>query len=174
MIYLKKGEPAWLPLFYETRATMKRILPALLILTSCVMASCQRHYAIEDRARQQVLVSIQDELESISPGMTDWRIEDLKTVYVNDSICLLQCTARFRDAQGDRKIRDYRYIYLFDPIMSHSLGKMVFKEEFRNILCLPDKLIKKCRRDVARNNENVYESAFGSCLTVRKPFDSQR
>ena len=45
---------------------------------------------------------MEDELESFSPGKTDWTIEDLKTVYVNDSICLLQCTARFLDANGEK------------------------------------------------------------------------
>ena len=70
-----------------------------------------------------------------------------------------------------KKCGDYRYIYLIDTGMSHALGKMVFKEEFRNILCLPDKLIKKSRKEVWRNNENVYEQSFGRALTVRKPFD---
>ena len=50
------------------------------------------------------MVSMEDELESFSPGMTDWYIEGLKTVYANDSICLLQCTARFHDAKGEKKM----------------------------------------------------------------------
>ncbi|MBR7004419.1 MAG: hypothetical protein IKI00_05550 [Bacteroidales bacterium] len=153
---------------------MKRLVPVILVMIALSMASCQKRYAIEERARQQILVSMEDELESFSPGKTDWTIEDLKTVYVNDSICLLQCTARFLDANGEKKVRDYRYIYLFDTEMSRMLGQMIFKEEFRNILCLPDRLIKKCRRDVAMNNENVYQSSFGSCLTVRNPYDKKK
>jgi len=149
---------------------IKRILPVLLVSIFAI-TSCQRHYGIEERAEKQILVSIEDELESFSPGMSDWRIEGLKTVYANDTICLLQCTARFHDAQGEKKVRDYRYIYLLDTEMARITGKLIFKEEFRNILCLPDDLIKKCREDVKRNNENVYQSSFGSCLTVRKPFD---
>ena len=137
----------------------------------CTVVSCQRVYEIEQRARQQIMVSFPEELDSFSPGMSDWRVEGLKTVYVNDSICLLQCTARFHDAHGENKVRDYRYIYLFDRTMSMAVGKRIFKEEFRNILCLPDNLIKKCRRDVALNGENVYDQAFGRTLTVRKPFD---
>lgn len=149
---------------------MKRILAAVFII-SIAIVSCQRHYAIEERAKKQIMVSMEDELESFCPGMREWYIEDLKTVYANDSICLLQCTARFHDAQGVKKVRDYRYIYLIDTEMSHALGRMVFKEEFRNILCLPDKLIKKCRKEVWKNNESVYEQSFGRTLTVRKPFD---
>jgi len=150
---------------------MRRFSSAFLLLILFLPLSCERHYAIEERAKKQIMVSMEDELESFSPGMTDWYLEGLKTVYANDSICLLQCTPRFHDAKGEKKMRDYRYIYLIDTGMSHALGKMVFKEEFRNILCLPDKLIKKSRKEVWRNNESVYEQSFGRALTVRKPFD---
>jgi len=161
------------PSFYKKCTVMKRIRLLFFLLTALLAVSCQEHFPIEDRARQQILVSMEDELESFSPGMSDWRIEDLKTVYVNDSICLLQCTARFHDVNGEKKVRDYRYIYLIDMMLKRLSGEVVFKEEFRNILCLPDELIKECRKEVARNGESVYDESFGRTLTVRKPFDRQ-
>ncbi len=151
---------------------MKRILPPILVIILFISVACQEHYAIEDRAKKQLMVSLEDELESFSPGKSDWYIEGLKTVYANDTICLLQCTARFQDAQGEKKVRDYRYIYLIDTEMSRILGRRVFKEEFRNILCLPDNLIKKSRKDVRKNNESVYDQSFGRTITVRRPYDN--
>ncbi len=148
-------------------------LPLFIILTLlCLLyLSCRRHYAIEDRARAQIVVSMEDELQGYCPGMYDWRIEDLKAVYVNDSICMLQCTARFRDSKGDKCIRDYRYIYLIDTQMSRMYGRRIFKEQFRNILCMPDDVIKECRKEVKRNKESVYENSIASCIEVHKPFD---
>lgn len=106
-------------------------------------------------------------MQGFCPGMYDWRIEDLKTVYVNDSICMLQCTARFHDPAGNRRLRDYRYIYLIDTQMSRMYQRRIFKEQFRNILCMPDNLIKECRKQVKRNKESVYESSIASCIEVR-------
>lgn len=145
----------------------------LTIVLAVLSLSCTRHYAIENRAKQQIYASLPDELRVICPGMNDWRIEDLKTIYANDSICLLQCTARFHDEYGTRLVRDYRYIYLIDTDDSRREGRPVFREEFRNILCMPDKVIRQCRRDVRRNKENVYENSRPGCLRVRKPFDAQ-
>lgn len=148
-------------------------LPLFIIITFvCLLgASCRRHYAIEDRARAQIYVSMEDELQGFCPGMYNWRIDDLKTVYVNDSICMLQCTARFRDAEGNKRIRDYRYIYLIDTQMSRIYRRPIFKEQFRNILCMPDDLIRECRKEVKWKKESVYENSIASCIEVHKPFD---
>lgn len=150
---------------------MKR-LPILIAVAALCAMSCQREFQIEKRAKQQVYASLPSELENICQGAHDWRIEDLKTVYANDSICLLQFTARFRDAQDEKRVRDYRYIYLMDMLMSKANRRPVFCEEFRNMLCLPDDLIRKCRKEVESSGESVYDASFGSCFPVRVPFDA--
>jgi len=150
-----------------------RLLPFLLIFIGLLITGSCTHYGIEDRARKQMPVSLEYELQGFSPGCTDWRYENLKTIYVNDSICMLQFTARFHDAAGEKKMRDYRYIYLIDTQMSHIMHKPVFKEQFRNILCMPDKVIRRSRRETRRNKESVYEQMVNATLTIITPFDEK-
>lgn len=141
---------------------------------SMLAISCTKHYAIEDRARQQILASMDDHLSTLDMGANDWRIENLKTVYVNDSLCMLQCTVRFHDAMGQKVVRDERYYYMIDMMMSRIEGRPVYLEEYRNVLCMPDDLIKQCRKDIKDNNENVYNSCFGKAIAVRYPFDAEK
>lgn len=146
-------------------------LPSVLILCSLVVASCQHEYPITKRAKQQLLISLPIELDEYSKGSHDWSIEELKTVYENDSICLLQFTAQFVDGNGRMRQRDYRYTYLMDVRDSYVMHKTIFLEKFQNILCLPDKLIRECRKEVDRSGESVYESSIGSCETIWHNFD---
>ena len=95
-------------------------------------------------------------------------IHDVKTVYENDSICLLQCIVDITDRQERLRQIEYRYIYLIDIFMSKSSGKAVYNESLQEFPCLPDDLIKKCRQDVVRNNESVYDSLYGSTLPVSR------
>ena len=136
--------------------------------------SCTGKYGIEERAMKQLPVSLDGELQDFCPGASNPDIQDVKTVYVNDTICLLQFSVTFDNAEGSRRIRDYRYIYAIDMMQSRMAHKPVFVEEFRNILCLPDDLIRQCRRDVKVTGESVYDSAIGSCYRVIKPFDKEQ
>ncbi len=130
----------------------------------------------------EVKAYVNDKGEMIQPNATagdikfeDWNgdgvIENLKTVYENDSICLLQFTAAYKDKAGVTKRIDMRYIYLFDRAMSAAERRPVFNEGFRNILCLPDRIIKESRKEVKRNKEVVYNDFIGSTFPVRTPFD---
>lgn len=104
-------------------------------------------------------------------GFSDPKIEDLKIVYENDSICLLQFTAAFKDTSNATRRLDFRYIYLYDRFMSMAEKRPVFNEDFRNILCLPDELIKQSREEVKKNKEVVYNDFIGTTFPVKTPFD---
>ena len=66
---------------------------------------------------------------------------------------------------------DFRYIYLYDRFMSMAEKRPVFNEDFRNILCLPDELIKQNREEVKKNKEVVYNDFIGTTFPVKTPFD---
>lgn len=148
-------------------------LPSVLILCSLVFASCQYEYPITRRAKKQLQVSLPIELDEYSRGSNDWSIKELKTVYENDSISILQFTAQFADGNGRMRLRDYRYTYLIDIRDSYVMRQAIFLEKFQNILCMPDKLIKECREEVKRTGESVYESSIGSCETIWRNFDDE-
>lgn len=116
-------------------------------------------------------VSLNERLTDIVPATGMARIRNLKTVYENDSICLLQFTAAYKDTADVERTIDLRYIYLYDDFGSMMNGKMTFNEVFREIPCMPDDLIKKNRENVRKNNESVYKDLYGSTVPVRTPFD---
>lgn len=55
--------------------------------------------------------------------------------------------------------------------MSMAEKRPVFNEDFRNILCLPDELIKQSREEVKKNKEVVYNDFIGTTFPVKTPFD---
>lgn len=148
---------------------MKRIFS--IILLAGVLLSCIHENPMEERAKKQIVASMDSFLEGYFPGNQGWRMEDLETVYVNDSICILQCSAWIHDAMGKQVVRDYRYIYLLDMDFSRANHKPVFAENFLNVLCLSRKEIAEGRRNTRRSGENIYESARGGCIPILHPFD---
>lgn len=129
---------------------MKHCTLAIIFLATIFLFGCGRTYSISERAKQQLPVSLEYGMSKYINGFSDPKIEDLKIVYENDSICLLQFTAAYKDTLNQTKRLDLRYIYLFDRFMSMAERKPVFNEGFRNILCLPDELIKKVGRRLRR------------------------
>ena len=115
---------------------MRKLL--LLLILAGMSLSCIRHSAMEERARKQIVVSLEDYIESYFPGNQSWRMVDLETVYTNDSLCVLQCSVFINDSLGKQVIRDYRYIYLLDMDLSRASHKPVFAENFLNVLFVGD------------------------------------
>ena len=131
------------------------------------------HHPMEDRAIKQINASMDYYLDGYFPGRKGWRMEDLKTVYVNDSLCILQCTVWIRDSVDQTIGRDYRYVYLLDMDFSRAIGKPVFAENFINTWCLSDQEIRLSRRDVRRTRENVYNTLEGGCIPIQIPFKEE-
>lgn len=150
---------------------MKAFLTGILLIGSIMISGCARECQITKRAKQQLPVSLEYGMSKFVSGFSDPKIEDLKVVYENDSICLLQFTAAYKDTTNATKRLDLRYIYLYDRFMSMAAKKPVFNEDFRNILCLPDELIKQSREEVKKNNEVVYNDFIGTTFPVKNPFD---
>lgn len=149
---------------------MKRIILVSMAVMSLVMG-CSRTYGITERAKKQLPVSLKEYINEFVPAIGDIDIRNLKTVYENDSICLLQFTAACKDTSGQDRQVDLRYVYLYDDVVSVMNGKMTFNEVFHEIPCMPDDLIKKNRETVRRNKESVFMNLYGSTLPVLTPFD---
>ncbi len=141
------------------------------LMFAAIVFGCDRQYTITKRARLQLPVSLNERLTDIVPAAGEAQIRNLKTVYENDSICLLQFTAAYKDTADVERTIDLRYIYLYDDFGSIMNGKMTFNEVFRVIPCMPDDLIKKNRENVRKNNESVYKDLYGSTMPVMTPFD---
>ena len=142
----------------------------IIIVLAELFVSCIHENPMEERAKKQIVASMDSFLEGYFPGNQGWRMEDLKTVYVNDSICILQCSAWIHDVVGKQVVRDYRYIYLLDMDLSRASHKPVFSENFINTLCLSDREIRRRNRRVRQMGENVYNSVSGGCIPVQDPF----
>lgn len=150
---------------------MRTLFAGILLAGLMMICGCERECQITKRAKRQLPVSLEYGLSKFVNGFSDPIIEDLKIVYENDSICLLQFTAAFKDTSNATRRLDFRYIYLYDRFMSMAEKKPVFNEDFRNILCLPDELIKQSREEVKKNKEVVYNDFIGTTFPVKTPFD---
>lgn len=149
---------------------MKKIFLIVGVL-SLLFIGCTHKFGITERAVKQLPVSLEDHISEFVPSFSDLSVHNLKTVYENDSICLLQFTAAYKDTTGASRTIDLRYIYLYDDVVSMMNGKMTFNETFQAIPCMPDDLIKKNHETVKKNKESVYQNLYGSTLPVSDPFD---
>ena len=95
-------------------------------------------------------------------------VRDVKMVYTNDSICLLQCRVNLIDKKGNKQMLEYRYIYLIDVIMSRFTGKVIYNECVMDFPCMPDDLIKKCQEEVVLRNESVYNDLYPRTSPIKE------
>lgn len=146
-----------------------RIILFVILSLTCFSCGTRCPY-LEGRARRQLPVSIEYDLGNFK----DKEIQDLKTVYVNDSICLLQCRLKYVDNTGEVRFQDMRYTYLIDFMESHYRGKAIYKENFEFIACMPDEYIIKNRERADAKGESVYEYMYGGTYPIRQPFDEKQ
>ena len=85
---------------------MKHCTLAIIFLATIFLFGCGRTYSISERAKQQLPVSLEYGMSKYINGFSDPKIEDLKIVYENDSICLLQFTAAYKDTLNQTKRLD--------------------------------------------------------------------
>ena len=95
-------------------------------------------------------------------------VRDVKMVYTNDSICLLQCRVNLIDKKGNKQMLEYRYIYLIDVIMSRFTGKVIYNQCVKDFPCMPDDLIKKCQEEVVLRNESVYNDLYPRTSPIKE------
>lgn len=127
--------------------------------------SCTKK-TLRDNAVEQMEKEIYEKIHQTVEDVRKIDIQNVKTVYQNDSICMLQCEARLSLPDDSILKYEYRYIYLIDVYLSRFSGEMVYNHSLQDFPCMPDDLIEKCRKDVERNHESVYESMFPSTLPV--------
>ena len=72
---------------------MRTFFTGILLAGLMMICGCERECQITKRAKRQLPVSLEYGLSKFVNGFSDPKIEDLKIVYENDSICLLQFTA---------------------------------------------------------------------------------
>lgn len=171
MIYRLKEETSASSFFLiiKMKTKLSRFLLVSVIILS--LSCCRQHFAIEDRARSQVMLSLIDELHDFESGSELQDVADMKTVYVNDSICILQLTPTVKDTAGLLSEIELQYVYYVDLFLSRHSGQFVFREEFRNVPFMTDEEINLNAVRVRRNRENVYDSFIGHGNVIRDNFD---
>jgi len=139
-----------------------KFLPlALAIISILPIVSCQRRHSIEDRAKIQLPLSLATEIQDFEKGTEVLEIKDLKTVYVNDSICIMQFKPSLRDSTGRISEKELQYVYYVDMFLSRYYGRFIFRNEFRAVPSMTGKEIRENARKVRRDGENVYRAFEG-------------
>lgn len=134
----------------------------LLLCAACCKMSLERHAM--SRMPDAIGAALADRFGKVD----SWSLHEIKPIYANDSICLLQCAVEAIKPDGQKVWTEYRYIYLIDMVMSRFSGKAVYNESLREVPCMPDELIEQSRKDVVASRESVYDTLFGETLPIRE------
>jgi hypothetical protein len=130
-----------------------------------ILQSCRENKLVKI-AKTELQSAIESNLKEYYAVVDSVSVRDIKTVYDNDSICILQCITTGKDTAGTVQEIEYRYTFLIDMIASRIEGKAIFNERAEICLCMPDSLIKKSREESERSGENVYDALYGSTLPI--------
>ena len=130
-----------------------------------ILQSC-RENALVKNATKELDSAVKYNLKEKYKVTDDITIKEIKTVYDNDSICILQCKASGKNSAGELTGIEYRYVYLIDMIMSRVAGRAIINDNIEECLCMPDELIRKSRKESDALGENVYEALYGTTLPI--------
>lgn len=140
---------------------MKKLITALLLLSTTLTISCRRESSLAKIATAQLPVSLEREMAEILDAVGEPRIEDLTIVYDCDSLCILQCKAYAKDRSGRDLYDTIRYIFVQDRYMSWATGRPVYHESLTGGKFLSDKEIKEFRKETEENAAARYNYYLG-------------
>ena len=143
---------------------MRNLLYIFIVLP--LFLSCSR-MTLEDKAKEYLPTALEKKIKADYGVFEKKEIYNLKTIYANDSICLLQCRVNLIK-DGKKQMLEYRYIYLIDMFTSKISGKMVFSDCLMDVPCMPDELIKKSQEEVIRRNESVYDYMYSLTFPIEQ------
>ena len=138
----------------------------ILCMSLFLLIACNKTTILE-KAEKRMPIALKQKIEVDFGEFKKMDVRDLKTVYANDSICLLQCYVDLVKKNGDKEILEYRYIYLIDGLMSRFSGKLIYNECVMDFPCMPDDLIKKCQEEVLSRNESVYDDLYSCTFPIK-------
>ena len=142
-----------------------RILLFIFIILP-LFSSCSQT-SLLDKAEEYLPTALEKKIKADYGEFDKKEIYDLKTIYANDSICLLQCRVNLTDKYGKKQMLEYRYIYLIDMFTSKIARKVVFSDCVMDVPCMPDELIKKSQEEVVRRNESVYDYLYPLTIHIK-------
>jgi len=149
---------------------MKKLLFACILML-CAIGCGKRHNPLVDRAEKQLPASMKEYLGEEYPNYRDLRLDSIKLVYDDDSICLFQCRAFLVKENNDSVFQDYRYVYLFNVEMSDMEQKMIFNDGIYPFDLYTDKRIEEGRQIVKEEEQSVYINQYGLTHPVKHPVE---
>ncbi len=145
---------------------IKRYLGFIILLLG--IFACHKE-TLSDRARASMMGVVRDAVEGRYKVGVKWmQIRDVKTIYENDSICLLQCRVDAQDSMGKKEMLEYHYVYLWDRFMSYAERRAVFNDAIIDAHCLSDERIERFRRELNEDGGSLYDGIFGETAPIKE------
>ncbi len=144
---------------------MKGILSICLILAMMGLAACHRETGLEKMALQRLPVGLEKAVRQQLP-YTDVRVERPLTLYDCDSLCVIQCEAVAKDAQGETVRFPVRYAFLLDVVMSAAEGHRVYCESVMGGPVLDEEEIRKTREVLAEKGTETYRYYLAASTNI--------
>jgi len=100
---------------------MKKFLFVLFVISA--LTCCGRKSAdLKEMALKQLPISLDSAMREYMQTVEKPVIKDIETIYDCDSMCVLQCKAYARDADGQYRSETIRYFFIKDTFVSGATG----------------------------------------------------
>lgn len=128
----------------------------ILTLTLSMLSSCVREQKIVSVAKENLPAVLDREMQFYMGTVEKPYIKDLMEVYSCDSICVLQCRASAKDAEGEIKSETIRYIFVKDNFLSACNGKDTYGHKVTGAPYLDHKGIKDFCTNLEEHAQESY------------------
>lgn len=128
----------------------------LLTLTLSMLSSCVREHKIVSVAKENLPAVLDREMQFYMGTVEKPDIKDIMPVYSCDSICVLQCRASAKDAEGEIKSETIRYIFVRDNFLSACNGKECYGHKVMGAPYLDKEGIKEFCDKMEEHAQELY------------------
>ena len=144
-----------------------RIKWILLLLSAAVLFGCYAGNGLEGVAREHISAKVGEAMKNRLGAVTEPEIKDIQVLYDCDSLCILQCRALSKDAEGNDLSGVARYIFAKDPFLSRANGKPAYCDAALGSDYLDSKGIKEFRKKMEDNGSDIFFYYLAMCEFIR-------
>ncbi|MBR5396486.1 MAG: hypothetical protein IK145_01365 [Bacteroidales bacterium] len=144
-----------------------RIKPLLLLLSAALFFGCSSKGSLEQVAREHIQAKVFEAMGDRLGAVGEPEIKDIQVLYDCDSLCILQCRALSKDAEGNDLSGVARYIFAKDPFLSRANGKPAYCDAALGSEYLDSKGIKEFRKKMEDNGSDIFFYYLAMCEFIR-------
>jgi hypothetical protein len=135
---------------------IRNILFPLFIATLFIAASCSSRKGLEGMAMERLPKALEKAMEDQMSLKGGAKIQSLETIYVCDSLCMIQFQAAAKDPSGKEFSFPVRYVLLHDVFLSAAKGHQVYLEMVTGCQEMNRKELKTLKESCREKGNDLY------------------